>query len=654
MSRRQRDLNHHVQTVNKQGRHDTSDATSDVDSEGFHTPLPIKEQEWRDSDGETQFIMQLASMLKEAPDINQKKEDQTPVVDGYKAEDEHSQSDSDHSSKSQNTSMASTTPNEMEVEREDNPQSINLANVMEMFREIKNDIAAARKESKQHIKKEIKEVKKQSVQDIKKLLDKHELQQVKSVKAELDYWKIRSETLSEVCNRMSGEIADLTTRIDNLEMNNAKKMVIISGLSMDKITDKKDGLFFLNNFLDQAIQVQVRIDDYFMLGSGSVKSVVLIFQTIEDKLMVLHYKSLLNETNYPGGKNIYINDYLPPTALDKRRREQDIVNSENKQAISYTKSGLCVNGRPYRKQVTPPTPRELINILPADLTRILTLPTRRSHEIIQEDSIFVAYSAKVQNHQQVKDLYLKIKMIQPNAKHVVCAYVLPEEADDQEKCFNMDYHDDGEANAGRLLLDLLINNKQNGVAVFVARKYGSIKLGASRFTCYLNATKDCLEIVDQAQQDQNTSGRPAIYQRARQYNPRHQRNVGRQRKNNSRPPFERRPRHVHQPHISHHRYEQHFPDHMQQQQPNVRGQWKSTQTGYRGQFNTRGRQYGRGAVYGNSGYQANYDRPQRHNNHRSDAQHQQQYSQDEYDWNSQDDQGQWASDANQTYRKDVD
>ena len=65
----------------------------------------------------------------------------------------------------------------------------------------------------------------------------------------------------------------------------------------------------------------------------------------------------------------------------------------------------------------------------------------------------------------------------------MCAYWV-----DHKNEFNaLDYHDDDEPGAGRELMELLKINDIKNRAVFVARRYGGIKIGSERFQCYLNA-----------------------------------------------------------------------------------------------------------------------------------------------------------------------
>ena len=107
----------------------------------------------------------------------------------------------------------------------------------------------------------------------------------------------------------------------------------------------------------------------------------------------------------------------------------------------------------------------------------------KSTDIKQDGSIFTAYTQAVKSHQDVRDLYVKIKMLQPAARHVVCAYWV----EHPEEYYALDYHDDEEHGAGRLLMDFLKVNELKNRVIFVARRYGGARLGMDRFQCYLSA-----------------------------------------------------------------------------------------------------------------------------------------------------------------------
>ena len=147
---------------------------------------------------------------------------------------------------------------------------------------------------------------------------------------------------------------------------------------------------------------------------------------------------------------------------EKRKRERYIIKAYENQTDSkgepittYVKGGLAVGGFLYRKMVTPPTPKELVDVSTDQLEKILKYKTQKGGTIIQQGSRFTAYIADVRNYQQIRDVYKKMKMIQPNARHIVCSYILQ---DEPEHC-GQDFHDDGEPGAGRIILRYMKEDK---------------------------------------------------------------------------------------------------------------------------------------------------------------------------------------------------
>ena len=225
-------------------------------------------------------------------------------------------------------------------------------------------------------------------------------------------------------------------------------------IKLNNEKDKQACTEAIQDFLQESIGVQVHVDDYYTIG-GIQKSIVLILQTMQEKKEVLRNKKRLKDVRVNGQK-VFINEFLPPTALEKKRKDQDIADtlqSEGAQAM-YINGQITDRGKVYLKKVRPPTPRELINIPPQEIDRILKIKTARGDQFIKSNSKFIGYTAEVTSHEQINDIYRKMKMIKPSARHIVCAYSI----NCDEAIYARDYHDDGEPGAGRLLLDLLIKN----------------------------------------------------------------------------------------------------------------------------------------------------------------------------------------------------
>ena len=290
---------------------------------------------------------------------------------------------------------------------------------------------------------------------------------------------------------MSSEFRDLTTWVENLELTNAKKMVVMTGFHIDPKLPKNDGVRIINTFIFENLGIEIWVDDYFQLGVLEPRPIVLILQTAENKRTLLKEKKNLKKSS-AANKAIYINDYLPPAAQEKRSRESEIVNNLEQQGKKdqavYGKGGLLIRGVPYRKKVEPPTPSQLVDIQPQQIQKILELPLTLGEEIIMDNSKFTAYAAEVSTHDDINEYYIKLRMIQPTARHIVCAYSVK----DIDICYAHDYHDDGEPAAGKEILKLLKENLRENTVVFVARQYGGIRMGVNRFHCYVNAARSAL------------------------------------------------------------------------------------------------------------------------------------------------------------------
>ena len=96
---------------------------------------------------------------------------------------------------------------------------------------------------------------------------------------------------------------------------------------------------------------------------------------------------------------------------------------------------------------------------------------------------------KVKTFQEIRNIYMKLKLLYPESRHIACAYIIPGEIQ-----FCSDYQDDGEPGAGRALLQILKDNKLENQVVFVIRRYGGTRLGATRFSCYKQAALESLGI----------------------------------------------------------------------------------------------------------------------------------------------------------------
>ena len=150
------------------------------------------------------------------------------------------------------------------------------------------------------------------------------------------------------------------------------------------------------------------------------------------------------------GRNFSYRDYQPPTVAERKKRERTIIeqnkSADTKLEIEYVRGGIRIQGEMYNKKVKAPTPRELVEIQPDEYEAMMATKMSNSQEITVKNSRFIGYSKPVNSHSEIRQLYKRMKLTHPGARHIVCAYWI--NYDDQPH-YARDYYDDQEPNAGR-------------------------------------------------------------------------------------------------------------------------------------------------------------------------------------------------------------
>ena len=212
--------------------------------------------------------------------------------------------------------------------------------------------------------------------------------------------------------------------------------------------------------------------------------IVMFFQNMQQKRDVLHFKYLLKDVRNEAGRKYYINDYVPVTVQERRRKEKEVANvaqnTDPPLEVTYQRGKMLIQNEIYHPKVTVPTPKQIVDVNPTRMKHILDMPLVQHGRITQEMSTFEAYTTSVNSYKDIRDLYIKVKLLQPGARHVICAYWI----DGAEPHYCKDFCDDGEPSAGRKLLQYMTEKELKCRVIFVARKYGGIRMGPDRFECY--------------------------------------------------------------------------------------------------------------------------------------------------------------------------
>ena len=176
--------------------------------------------------------------------------------------------------------------------------------------------------------------------------------------------------------------------------------------------------------------------------------------------------------------------------LKEIRAANDLIPEEqkHKRSEAHIKGGvLYVDGKPQRKHVFPPTARQLLNIDSSTQQKLDSIKFAESVAIVDKHSSFQAHAVKAKSTAEVKLAYQRIKLLYPDADHIMMAYKV--------KSYS-GHHHDGEYGAGPKLLKTLIDGAYSNTAVFVSRIFGGIKLGQRRFLHIEKVAKEALSKVD--------------------------------------------------------------------------------------------------------------------------------------------------------------
>ena len=95
------------------------------------------------------------------------------------------------------------------------------------------------------------------------------------------------------------------------------------------------------------------------------------------------------------------------------------------------------------------------------------------------EDVFIGYNAHVTQHEQIQMIYCKLKLLHPAARHIICAFRIPGVMEHEDE----DYCDDGEINAGRVVLSWMKEWKVESRAVFIVWYCKGNKLGNKRYEC---------------------------------------------------------------------------------------------------------------------------------------------------------------------------
>ena len=379
-----------------------------------------------------------------------------------------------------NLPVQPSSPN-MEIVKDNIDQKLmDLPTVIAMFQSLKSDMSDIKKEVGTGV-----------IDGMKSSIDSN-TEAMDSLKKEVKHYKQKSEILAGVVSRMDCEIKDLTQRVQNLELNNMKNSVVLTGFEASK--RKVDYMYEVFYFLKDEVKVDVELIDVYPIGMQEIRPLVITVANVQQKRSILqnakNIKYLMNRHAQP----FYFSEYLLAEMNEKKKREKDIIREnyakeeKDRLEIKHVPGGITIANKRYKKKVIPPSPQEILYMKPEEIEEILNMKLHSGKQSTTGLSTFKAYTYVATTHNEVRRAYLHVKLCNPAARHIICAYNLPGTLSH----YMADYCDDAETSAGKRLLSLLQKNDITHRAIFVVRYFGGEKMGSDRYKAILEAAEDAI------------------------------------------------------------------------------------------------------------------------------------------------------------------
>lgn len=227
---------------------------------------------------------------------------------------------------------------------------------------------------------------------------------------------------------------------------------------------------------------------------------------------------LKNKFNAKGGR-YFISDHLPEEYNEARRRVNDIIADNKKKLtaeqlkMSAKKGRLFIEEKMYEKVIHAPTPSELMKPDEKLYKLAEEIDMVRGKDDTTKNSKFIAYAAAVHDTTDVQAAYIKVRMKFADATHVVCAFRLR----GSHTPTLQDYVDDGEFGAGRVMLNVLKEEKLMNIVIFLIRYHGGTNLRVLRFDKFKEVSQSAISNLRKRAEEIQEQERKKAEQREQQH-----------------------------------------------------------------------------------------------------------------------------------------
>ena len=371
---------------------------------------------------------------------------------------------------------------EMEGLLMDNP-TIDIRTVMKMIGEMKSEIATNMTAQIQQLRVELAKSQHQETHQCAAT------QEVPMLRAKIEVCEAKERMMVDTMHLMSQRISELQIRMDNSDLNSAKRMLILSGFELSE--KRQDRNKQIERFLYSKMGVDILLEDSYQIGSATPRETVITLLSINDKYLIFQNVSKIKNLKNSHGKKYYFREYMPARQNDFRKKSQHIadqvakLDEHEQEEVSIYKGDIYVGDRKYQKIVTEPDATQVLNMPLHELNQIMAMEINRgANPVYKDGNKFTGYSLCTNDPKTIAKAYMKIRLNHAEARHIICAWNIP----GLRKYESADGCDDQDNGASIPIVQLLTDNQIESRVIFVVRNCGK-KLNAERNSCYVQVAK---------------------------------------------------------------------------------------------------------------------------------------------------------------------
>ena len=289
---------------------------------------------------------------------------------------------------------------------------------------------------------------------------------------------------------------ELNGKVETLQKSSMNKNLIIKGLIATKTgSERENCVKTVRDFFQKVMEIseEISIKRAFRIGRGKVRTMLVILKSPADKAKIFDNVGNLKEKTNTNGKSYKIENQLPNRLAELRNKQRNVM-WRNKKTVAdrlemqLEKGILKVDGQQYQGGIITPQHQDLLRLKSDEIMELNNIDIGRGAEIQHESSKFQAFIYDAVTYEDVNRGYEYVRYHNMDARHIVCACLLP----GANKAMHADFVDDAEHGSGAQLLQYMMDTELEARAIYVCIRYDGKYIGAKRFECMIDAAKSAV------------------------------------------------------------------------------------------------------------------------------------------------------------------